>query len=289
MRWQCGRHAFEWSDGPPASAARIMGVLNTTPDSFSDGGLFLDPDAAVEQGLRMVDAGAEIIDIGGESTRPGAEPVSVGQELERVLPVVQGLRARSPVCISIDTTKAVVAREALKAGADIVNDISSMTMDPAMVEVVAGAEAGVVLMHMRGRPRTMQHGDLSADDIVGDVVHHLEARVGALEAAGVQRERICVDPGIGFGKTVDQNLELIVGLDRLAALGLPILLGVSRKSFIGALTDRPADQRLFGTAAACAIGVWRGAHVLRVHDVSEIADVVRVTVALGRARSGRAR
>ncbi len=287
MHWRFGRHGFTWRGAPRAPVSEgplLMGVLNVTPDSFSDGGRFDGAQAAVAHGRAMCAAGARIIDIGGESSRPGAEPVPAEVELRRVLPVIEGLRAASDVCISIDTTKAAVARAALDAGADVVNDISAMTADPEMPALIAERGAGAVLMHMRGRPKTMQRGDLRSSDIVGEVAGYLAERVEALCAAGVDRAAICVDPGIGFGKTVDQNLELVAGLDRLADLDRPILLGVSRKSFIGAVTDRPVDGRLFGTAAACAIGAWLGAHVLRVHDIGEMRDVVRMTAALAAAR-----
>lgn len=287
MHWRFGRHGFTWRAAPrtPVSDAPVlMGVLNITPDSFSDGGAFTDPQVAVAHGLAMCAAGARIIDIGGESSRPGAAPVSAEVEITRVVPVIEGLRRVSDVCLSIDTTKAAVARAALDAGADVINDITAMTGDPAMPALAAETGAGVVLMHMRGTPETMQRGDLRSDDIVAEVGSYLSRRVEALCSAGLAREALCVDPGIGFGKTVEQNLELVAGLDRLADLGCPILLGVSRKSFIGAVTDRPVEDRLFGTAAACAIGLWLGAHVLRVHDIAEMRDVARITAALAAAR-----
>lgn len=320
LRWQFGRHRFAWPDAPraPMEAADgpvLMGVLNATPDSFSDGGRFFSDDEhfssggkhlpadgsagedrrarverAVEHALAMVAAGAHIVDIGGESSRPGAEPVPVEVELDRVVPVIEGLRARSAVCISVDTTKAAVARAAMAAGADVINDITALAGDPEMPAVAAETGAGVVLMHMRGTPRTMQKGDLSSPDIVGEVAHFLAGRIEAACAAGVARDAICVDPGIGFGKTLDQNLALIAGLWRLLPLGCPVLLGASRKSFLGALTDRPVEGRAFATAAACAIGVWNGAHVVRVHDVGEMRDVLRVAGALaGRVSGGAGR
>lgn len=258
-----------------------MGVLNVTPDSFSDGGAFLSPARAVERAIAMVEQGADIIDIGGESSRPGAEPVSTGIELERVVPVVEALRAASDVCISVDTTKSVVAEAAVTAGADVINDITALTGDPMMAEVARRTGAGVVLMHMRGRPSTMQQGDLSSPDRVGEICAYLAERVEALVEAGIAREALCVDPGIGFGKTVEQNLQIIAQIPRVAALGLPVLIGASRKSFLGAITGRAVEHRLAGTAAACTLSVQRGAHILRVHDVAEMVDVVAVAEAIG--------
>ena len=289
MQWRFGRHEFAWQSPPrtlmhAAEAPVVMGVLNVTPDSFSDGGRFEGLERAVAHGLAMVEAGARIIDVGGESSRPGAEPVPAELECARVVPVIEALRARADVCISIDTVKATVARAALAAGADVVNDITAMTGDEWMPAVAAEHGAGVVLMHMRGRPKTMQQGDLSSPDIVEEVAGYLSERVEALVAAGVPRAAICVDPGIGFGKTVEQNLALVAGLPRLVAGGRPILLGVSRKSFIGAVTGRAVHDRLAGTDAVHAIGVWLGAHIVRVHDVAEARDVVRMAGALRAAR-----
>jgi len=258
----------------------IMGILNVTPDSFSDGGRHLDRAAAVREALAMAAAGADMIDVGGESTRPGSDPVSLDTERARVVPVIEAIRAVSDVSISIDTTKAGVAQAALEAGADVINDVSGLTMDPRMASVAADAGCGVVVMHMKGRPKTMQRGDLSSADIVGEVIEYLHGRIESLVSAGIAREAICVDSGIGFGKTVEQNIHLITHAARFGILGRPLLLGPSRKSFIGALTDRPVSQRLAGTAAACAAAVARGVHWLRVHDVPETLDVVRVTEAI---------
>ncbi len=272
---------MEWdAQGAPV---RLMGVLNVTPDSFSDGGRFVRTQAAIDHALHMVAAGADLIDVGGESSRPGAVPVSTEVELERVVPVIEGLRARCDVALSIDTTKAAVAEAAIAAGADIINDISALQADPEMVGVAARSGAGVVLMHMRGTPQTMQRGDLSSPDIVAEVRDVLAARVAAVVAAGVAPEAICVDPGIGFGKTGAQNLALVARLGALAALGRPVLLGVSRKSFLGALTGRPVDARDWATAAASAVGVMGGAHLLRVHDVAAMRDVATVAAALREA------
>lgn len=293
MRWRVGRHCFEWPVGPlaPRDAAELpvlMGVVNTTPDSFSDGGQLAGVEAAVGHALRLVEAGAGIIDIGGESSRPGAEPVSAEVERARVVPVIAALRAQTATPISIDTVKASVARAALDAGADVINDITAFRGDPEMVEVAAATGAGVVLMHMRGTPRTMQRGDLGSPDLVGEVVEHLAERLDAVVAAGVAREAVCLDPGIGFGKTVEQNLSLIGELHRLHALGRPVLVGASRKSFLGRLTGREVDEREFATAAASACAVWQGAQIIRVHAVAEMRDVVRVAAALrAAAPSGR--
>ena len=264
-----------------------MGILNVTPDSFSDGGQHLDTDAAVHSALAMVAGGADMIDVGGESTRPGSDPVPVKTELARVIPVIEALRAQSDVAISIDTTKADVAEAALTVGADVINDVSGLTLDPRMPGLAAETGCGVVVMHMRGRPKTMQRGDLSSSDIVGEVLEYLHQRVEALVSAGVAREAICLDPGIGFGKTLAQNLQLIAASKRLSTLGRPLLLGPSRKSFIGALTDRPVTQRLPGTAAACAASVARGVQWLRVHDVAEMRDVVTVMEAIESERGAQ--
>ena len=289
MRWEFRERCFEWTDAPVRHASasthtRLMGILNVTPDSFSDGGMHASLDAAVSAALAMVDNGAEIIDVGGESTRPGSDPVSAEVELERVVPVIAAVRARTDAVLSVDTTKASVAYAALDAGADIINDVSGLTLDPEMVSVAAETGAGVVVMHMRGLPKTMQTGDLRSTDIVGEVCAYLHGRIERLVAAGVARSAICVDPGIGFGKTLEQNLALSAAFSRYAALERPVLLGPSRKSFIGALTDQPVDRRLPGTAAACALAAADGVHWLRVHDVREMMDVVRVAEAIKRAR-----
>jgi len=256
--------------------ARIMGVVNVTPDSFSDGGRLADAEAAIAHALALVAAGADILDIGGESTRPGAEPVAEAEERARVLPVIEGLIARGcAVPVSIDTRKAGVAAAALDAGAAIVNDVSALTHDGAMASVAAGA-AGVCLMHALGDPRTMQD-DPRYDDVLLDVHDFLAARVAAAEAAGIDRARIMVDPGIGFGKTLAHNLALIRRLSLFQTLGCPVLLGVSRKRFIGTLSGvAAAAERVAGSVAAGLAGLDQGAQVLRVHDVSETVQAVRV-------------
>jgi dihydropteroate synthase len=257
----------------------IMGIVNVTPDSFSDGGAFLDAGAAIEQGLRLAAEGADILDVGGESTRPGAAPVPAEEELRRVVPVVRALAARGAVPISIDTTKAPVARAALEAGAAIVNDVSALRFDPALGPVVAAAGAALVLMHMQGDPRTMQ-ADPRYGDVVAEVAGELGAALARAAAAGVAPERTLVDPGIGFGKTLEHNLALLDRLDALAALGRPVLVGPSRKAFIGRLTGAPPEGRVEGTIAACCLAAARGAHVVRVHDVAAVRRALAVADAV---------
>jgi len=257
----------------------IMGIVNVTPDSFSDGGEFLDPEAAVAHAERLAEEGADILDIGGESTRPGAQPVSVNTELERVIPVIEALASHVNVPISIDTSKARVAERALEAGASIINDVTALRGDPAMRAVAAHSGVPVVLMHMKGTPRTMQRNPTYAD-LMGEIVGHLRASMTMAVRAGVSEEQIIVDPGIGFGKTLDHNLEIMRRLGELRSLGRPILLGTSRKSMIGAILDVPPPQRLFGTAATLAFGIQRGAHILRVHDVRPAVHVARMTDAM---------
>jgi dihydropteroate synthase len=259
-----------------------MGVLNITPDSFSDGGLFLDRDTAVKHALAMAADGADIIDVGGESTRPGSDPVSPVEELERVIPVVEAVAREVDAAISIDTTKAEVAEAALGAGAVIVNDVSAMRFDPTMPEVVASWDAGVVLMHMLGEPRTMQK-DPQYDDVVSEVTAALAEWADAAADSGVGRDRIALDPGIGFGKKLDHNLSLFKNLDRLVSSGHPVVVGPSRKSFIGTTLDLDVGERLEGTAAVVALCIFKGAHVVRVHDVKEMTRVVRMAEAIARA------
>jgi dihydropteroate synthase len=261
-----------------------MGVVNVTPDSFSDGGRYVAPAAAIARGVEMVAEGADVVDVGGESTRPGSDPVPAGDEIERVVPVISALAREIPaVPISIDTRKAGVAAAAIDAGASVVNDVSG-GRDPGMFDVVREREAALVLMHMRGEPKTMQEHP-TYRDVVGEVREHLRGRVEAAELAGVAAERIAVDPGIGFGKDLAHNLELLRRIDALAELGRPILVGPSRKRFIGTILDLPEDQRVEGTIGAVVWSVSRGAHVVRVHDVREVVRAVRVADAI--ARSGR--
>jgi dihydropteroate synthase len=260
-----------------------MGVLNVTPDSFSDGGLWLDPDRAVSHGLEMVAAGAAIVDVGGESTRPGSEPVPEEEELARVLPVVEGLAAEVDVPISIDTRKPAVARAAVDAGASIVNDTSGEASDRSIDRVAQKTSAAIVLMHSRGTPATMRSLTDYAD-VVKDVGDFLTKRARELEDIGVSPASIVLDPGYGFAKTPQQNLEMLRRIDEHLALGYPLLVGTSRKSFIGAVLDLPEDQRLEGTAATVAWAVASGAHIVRVHDVEEMKRVVVMAEAI---RDGR--
>src|SRR5262245_45327317 len=258
-----------------------MGILNVTPDSFSDGGRFEDVDAAVEHGTRLIDEGADIVDVGGESTRPGSDPVSADEELSRVRPVIERLVAQHPaVPVSIDTRKAEVAAAALDAGATIVNDVSG-ARDPAMFETVRERDAAMVLMHMQGDPRTMQEAP-SYEDVVAEVKEYLRERVEAAEFAGIDPARLVIDPGIGFGKDLEHNLELLHGIDGLLDLGRPVLVGPSRKRFIGTVLDLPEGERVEGTAAAVAWAVAHGAQLVRVHDVREIVRVVRMIDAIAK-------
>ena len=257
---------------------RLMGVVNVTPDSFSDGGLYLDPAAAIAHGRELVEQGAEILDVGGESTRPGAEPVAVEEELRRVVPVVEGL-ADAGVPISIDTSKAAVAAAALQCGATIVNDVTALREDPEMPPLCAERGAGVVLMHMRGEPRTMQANPVY-DDVVAEVRDFLAARLQAAVAAGIAEERVWLDPGIGFGKTTAHNLELLRRFGELRELGRPLVIGTSRKGFIGRVDGSAAGDRLGGTIATSVWAAAEGAEVLRVHDVAEVRQAIAVTTAV---------
>jgi dihydropteroate synthase len=255
-----------------------MGILNVTPDSFSDGGRFFDPEDAVWEGLAMVEAGADLVDVGGESTRPGSDPVPVAEELRRVLPVVKRLAAEIDAPISIDTRRAEVARAALDAGAAVVNDITA-GRDAEMFDVVRQADAGMVLMHMQGDPKTMQE-EPRYDDVVREVRAFLADRVAAAESTGIAPERLCVDPGLGFGKTLQHNLVLIRDIGALSDIGRPILVGPSRKSFVGRITGADVHERLEGTVGAVAWLVAKGAHVVRVHDVAAMVRVVRMVDAI---------
>jgi dihydropteroate synthase len=272
------------------SGYRLMGIVNVTPDSFSDGGLFLDAPAAIAHGVELVSQGAHILDIGGESTRPGAEPVGVQEELRRVLPVVEALAQQvGDTQISIDTSKAAVARAALDAGATLVNDVSALRADPEMVSVVAGSGAECCLMHMLGEPHTMQRGvgGSSYNDVVDDVRAFLEQRMAFAVGEGIDEDRILLDPGIGFGKTVEHNLALLRRLDEIVALGRPVVIGTSRKSFLGRIAADAGsapeqvapDARLPGTIATNVIALERGARVFRVHDVAPVAGALAVTAA----------
>jgi dihydropteroate synthase len=270
---------------PDAAPVRVMGILNATPDSFSDGGRFLDPGAALAQGRRMAAEGAEILDIGGESTRPGAPAVDPETEVSRVVPLITALRAETAITLSVDTMKPQVARAAVAAGADIWNDVSALTWAPDSAEVAAELGCQVVLMHMRGDPRTMQAAPRYVD-VVGEVEAYLLARAEAALAAGVARDRIWLDPGIGFGKTLAHNLALLARLDRFVALGFPVLLGVSRKSFIKAIDAAAQDpgDRLGGSLAGALAGARAGVAAVRVHDVAETVQALAVERALSQAR-----
>jgi dihydropteroate synthase len=257
---------------------RLMGVVNVTPDSFSDGGLYLDPEAAIAHGRELAAAGAEVLDVGGESTRPGAEEVSVEEELRRVVPVVEGLRDLE-VRVSVDTAKAPVAAAALDAGAGIVNDVTALRGDPEMAALCAERGTGVVLMHMLGTPRTMQD-DPRYDDVVAEVKAFLAERLEAAVAAGIPEDGIWLDPGIGFGKTLAHNTELLRRLDELRELGRPLVVGTSRKSFIGRLDGSLAGERLGGSIASSLLAAANGAEVLRVHDVAEMEQALAVATAI---------
>jgi len=275
MQWQC-RDRRLGADGPPL----IMGILNVTPDSFSDGGRYAAIDAALARAHQMVAEGAAIVDIGGESTRPGAQAVSAEEESARVLPVIEGL-AGIAAALSIDTTKACVARAALAAGACIVNDVSACTADPEMAGVVAATGAGVVLMHRRGTPRTMQQAP-AYDDVVEEVRAYLAARAAVVEAAGVPAAAIAIDPGIGFGKTLEHNLALMANLRRLG--DRPLVVGLSRKRFLGDVTGREVSDRLAGSLAGLACAVWQGVGVVRVHDVRASVDAAAVAASIAECR-----
>jgi dihydropteroate synthase len=263
-----------------------MGILNVTPDSFSDGGLFTSAPAAVAHALEMVEEGAAIIDVGGESTRPGSEPVTLDEELRRVIPVLESLAGQVRVPRSVDTMKAEVARRALAAGASLVNDVSALRHDPEMVEVVAQSGSAVCLMHMLGEPKTMQDQP-HYGDVVSEVVAFLERRLEWATSRGVREEQVLLDPGIGFGKTREHNLLLLKHLERLVALGRPVVLGTSRKRFLGEVLGSGPEERVAGTAATTALGVLAGVAVIRAHDVRANAEALRVAVAVGGAGERR--
>jgi len=265
------------------SRTLIMGIVNVTPDSFSDGGEALRTGAAVRRALQHQEDGADIIDIGGESTRPGAEPVSRQEELDRVIPVIETLAGQLKIPISIDTCKSEVARRALEAGASIVNDINGGTFDPEMSRVAAEFGSGAALMHIKGEPRNMQQNP-TYNDLIGEIKGFLSTAVDRFIAAGVPRERILVDPGIGFGKKLEHNLEIIRRMGEFQGLGAGVLFGPSRKSFIGLITGRPSNERLPGTIASSVVGALAGADVVRVHDVKEVVEALKVVEAI---RSGR--
>jgi dihydropteroate synthase len=279
--WTIRNIRFDWGQ-----RTYLMGVLNVTPDSFSDGGQFDSLTTALEQAQHLVAAGADILDIGGQSTRPQAAEVEVETELARVIPVVEAVRSQLDVPISVDTTRAVVAKAAVEAGADIINDISGATFDPEMLSTVAALQVPLILMHIRGTPQTMQQLT-DYQDLVGEIQAFLQARVQAAIAAGINPAHLMIDPGIGFAKTYSQNLELLRRVSEFRALGCPILVGPSRKSFIGHILNQPdPQQRVWGTAAACCAAIAGGADLLRVHDVQELRDVCRVADAIWRQSEG---
>ncbi|MDP1946223.1 MAG: dihydropteroate synthase [Nitrospirota bacterium] len=257
----------------------MMGVVNVTPDSFSDGGRYFDAEAAVAHAIQLVEEGADLLDIGAESTRPGADPVNEAEELRRAIPVVTAVARAVRVPISIDTSKAAVAQAALDAGAVLVNDVTALRGDPAMAEVIARTGAGIVLMHMQGTPRTMQQVP-HYEDVIGEVAAFFEERIRFATTHGIGQRQIVLDPGIGFGKLLVHNLTLLARLQRFACFGCPLLVGVSRKAFLGQLVDRPVQERQWATAAVVAMAVERGAGILRVHDVRVMKDVMQVTVAI---------
>lgn len=270
----------------------IMGVLNVTPDSFSDGGQFLDPARAIEHAIAMEAARADLLDIGGESTRPGSEEVKTYEELDRILPVLEGLRGRLKIPISVDTRRAQAAELALRAGAEIINDVSGLKNDPRIAEVAARHQVPLILMHMRGEPRTMQKAGF-ARDVLRDVTQGLRKSLSIARTAGVAKSQIILDPGIGFGKSFAQNYELLEKLPQLARLGYPLLVGTSRKGFLGATLARdgkpaPAEDRIWGTAATVTASILNGAHIVRVHDVAEMVHVARVADCLVNPRLRRA-
>ena len=276
--------SFEWG-----KRTYLMGVLNVTPDSFSDGGDFNTIESALAQAENMVKSGVDIIDIGGQSTRPGAAEISLAEEIDRVIPVVQMLRQKAEIFgsipISVDTTRADVASSAVAAGADIINDISGATFDPEMLSTVAKLAVPIVLMHLRGTPQTMQKLT-DYRDLIGEIGEFLESRIAAAVAAGIDKSQIVIDPGIGFAKTYSQNLEILRELPKFRSLNCPILVGVSRKSFIGQILNQPlAKQRVWGTAAACTGAIANSAYILRVHDVREMHDVCQVADAIFRNQS----
>ena len=277
VRWRVRHRTVEFDTQRITPKTRgVMGILNVTPDSFSDGGAYVDPDAALKHAINMVEEGALIIDVGGESSRPGATPVSASEELRRVVPVIERIRAVSDVLISIDTVKSEVASAAIAAGADIVNDISACRADSEMFTLVRETGVGVILMHMRGTPQTMQTGNLASPCIVTEVLQFFEERVAAALAVGIDLEHLCLDPGIGFGKTSAQNFSLCRSLRTMEKLGRPILFGISRKSCLGSLVERVAEER---DAASLVSDVWalqQGASMLRVHNVPQTRDALRV-------------
>jgi dihydropteroate synthase len=258
----------------------IMGILNVTPDSFSDGNIYFDRQKAVDRGMQLADEGADIIDIGGESTRPGSKPVTARQEIARVVPIVESLSRKITVPISVDTTKAAVAQKSLEAGAEVINDISALGGDKKMASVVQKASAALILMHMRGTPANMQTGNLVYDDLMDEIISYLKKGYRKAIAAGIENDHLVVDPGIGFGKTSKDNCVIIRNIGELKVLGLPLLIGTSRKAFIGKVTGGTPAERIEGTAATIAAAIMNGCHIVRVHDVAHMKKVAVVTDAI---------
>ncbi|MBF2028800.1 MAG: dihydropteroate synthase [Oscillatoriales cyanobacterium C42_A2020_001] len=280
--WTIRDRTFAWGQ-----RTYLMGILNVTPDSFSDGGQFNTLETALAQARYLLESGVDMLDIGGQSTRPKAETISLGAELERVVPIIQVIRQEMDIPISVDTTRSAVAQAAIAAGADLINDISGATYDPEMLTTVAALDVPIILMHIRGTPETMQQLT-DYEDLIGELLEFLKQRIDAAIAAGVARHKIAIDPGIGFAKTYDQNLEILRRLPDFQVLGCPILVGPSRKSFIGHILDQPDPQkRVWGTAAACCAAIAAHSDILRIHDVRELYDVCRVADAIWREeRSG---
>ncbi len=270
-------HSFDWG-----KRTYLMGILNVTPDSFSDGGEFNSLGTGLEQAKKMIESGADIIDIGGQSTRPGAEEITLQEELQRVIPIIKKLRQNSSIPISIDTTRAEVAQAAITAGADIVNDISGGTFDEKMFSTVASLQVPIIIMHIRGTPKTMQQ-KTDYQDLVTDIIEWLKCQVKKAIEAGIEQHKIIIDPGIGFAKNYQQNIELLKNLSRFHSLECPMLVGVSRKSFIGhILGEKDPKKRVWGTAAACCHAIASKSDILRVHDVPEMKDIIKVSDALSR-------
>ena len=266
---------YEWCQDSNRETL-VMGILNVTPDSFSDGGLFYNTNEAVSHALQLIENGIDIIDIGGESTRPGAEKISEEEEIQRIIPVVKQIRELSPeIIISIDTTKSMVAQKAIQSGANIINDISGFSFDNKMIDVIRESKVPVIIMHMQGDPSNMQNKPVY-DDLIIDISSFFKSKIKLATDAGIKKKQIILDPGIGFGKTVGDNFQLINQLNEFCKLGFPVMIGPSRKSFIGTTLNLPVDDRLEGTAAAVAVGVMNGARIVRVHDVKEIKRVVTI-------------
>lgn len=276
--WRFREKRYEFEDPP-----LLMGIVNVTPDSFSDGGLFLDSTSAVEHALGLVEEGADLIDVGGESTRPGAEPVSIDEELSRVIPVIEQLATKTNVPISIDTSKADVVRQSVEAGATIVNDVSGLRFDPQMANVCRETEVGVICMHMQGTPQDMQD-EPHYENVVAEVCDFFSERLQTLEAQGIPRERIVLDPGIGFGKTARHNIEILSQIDRFQMLSRPILIGHSRKRFLEKVIGRPVEERMYGTLGVSIALAAQGTSILRVHDVRATRDAVAAWTAISSRR-----